>query len=76
MSKESPRTRMRTQKVSIITRSARCNHCLSSKWVRAKANISPLELRESGEGGRSFVYTKRCAIRKGSSTISGILGLK
>ena len=36
----SPRTRMCTQKYKITTRSARCNHCPFSKWVRAKVSIS------------------------------------
>ena len=37
---EARQTRMRTQKYKTTTRSARCNHCLFSKWVRAKASIS------------------------------------
>ena len=37
---ESPRARMRTLKFKATTRSARCNHGLFSKWVRAKASIS------------------------------------
>ena len=36
----SPRAPMRTRKYQATTRSARWNHCLSSKWVRAKASTS------------------------------------
>ena len=36
-----PRARMRTQKHKATTRSARCNHCPFSKWVRAKVSRSP-----------------------------------
>ena len=35
------RTRMRTLKYKATTRSARCNHCSFSKWVRAKVSKSP-----------------------------------
>jgi len=35
---------MRTQKYKATTRSARCNHCPFSKWVRAKVSRSPQNL--------------------------------
>ena len=41
---EARQTRMRTQKYKTTTRSARCNHCLFSKWVRAKASISSRDI--------------------------------
>jgi len=54
---------MRTQKYQATTRSARCNHCPFSKWVRAKANSSPQkrtssvdradEARAAGAGERT-----------------------
>ena len=59
----SPRTPMRTQKYKATTRSARCNHGLSSKWVRAKASMSSQNetsflLSERGEAAREETEAK------------------
>ena len=65
----SPRTRMRTLKYKATTRSARCNHSLFSKWVRAKVNSSPqkltsLEVKEKPDravgAGEEDCDKKRC----------------
>ena len=46
-----PRTRMRTWKYKTTVRSARCNHCPFSKWVRAKVSISAHNKKTAHVGG-------------------------
>ena len=60
---EAHHTPMRTQKYKATTRSARWNHCLFSKWVRAKANISSQNetssrLKERAEGAQEKAEAK------------------